>query len=111
VFFQWYADKDGAFLLPGEGGRLQSRKSGQHYAKKGAKVHGLDGEWNQCELIVMGDHYSIHKLNGQIVNVATGLTAKEGKLGLQSETAEIFYRNIMIKEFDKDVPIEDLLAQ
>jgi hypothetical protein len=111
VYFQWYADKDGTFLLPGEGGRLQSRKSGQHYAKKGAKVHGLDGEWNLCEVIVMGDQYSIHKLNGEIVNLATGLTAKEGIIGLQSETAEIFYRNIMIKELDKDIPIEDFLVR
>jgi hypothetical protein len=111
VYFQWYADKDGTFLLPGEGGRLQSRKSGQHYAKKGAKVHGLDGQWNLCEVIVMGDQYSIHKLNGEIVNLATGLTAKEGIIGLQSETAEVFYRNIMIKELDKDIPIEDFLPR
>jgi hypothetical protein len=111
VFFQWYAGKDGTFLLPGEGGRLQSRKSGQHYAKNGAKVHGLDGQWNLCEVIVMGDQYSIHKLNGEIVNLATGLTAKEGIIGLQSETAEIFYRNIRIKELDKDIPIEDFLPR
>jgi hypothetical protein len=71
----------------------------------------LDGQWNFCEAIVMGNQYSIHKLNGEIVNLATGLTAKEGILGLQAETAEVFYRNIMIKELDKDIPIEDFLPR
>ncbi len=109
--FQWYAGPDGQFQLPGEGGRLVSRKSGEHRALKAAPFHALDGEWNHCEVIVMGDHYSIHKLNGVIVNLATGLSVKEGIIGLQSETAEIFYRNIEIKEFDKDIPIETFLNQ
>lgn len=42
----------------------------------------------------MGNTYSIHKLNGKIVNLATNLTLSEGIIGLQSETAEIYYRNI-----------------
>lgn len=107
--FQWYAGEDGMFLLPGEGGRLKSRKSGEHRAKAGASFHSLDGEWNTCEVIVMGNHYAIHKLNGEVVNLATGLSVGEGRIGLQSETAEIFYRNIMIKEFEEDIPIETFL--
>jgi hypothetical protein len=107
--FQWYAGDDGQFQLPGQGGRLVSRKSGEHRSLKAAPFHALDGQWNQCEVIVMGDHYAIHKLNGVIVNLATGLSVKEGIIGLQSETAEIFYRNIMIKEFTEDQPIERFL--
>ena len=53
--------------------------------------------------------YAILKLNGKIVNMATDLSVGEGILGLQAETAEIFYRNIMIKELDKDIPMEVFL--
>ena len=109
--FQWYADNDGKFRIPGEGGRLQSRKKGEHRAKPGVSFNALNDEWNICEVIVMSDHYAIHKLNGEIVNLATGLSVKEGKIGLQSETAEIFYRKIEIKEFGEDIPIEVFLEQ
>lgn len=57
----------------------------------------------------MGDKYSIHKLNGKIVNMATDLLYSRGIIGLQSETAEIYYRNIEIKEFSEDIPIEKFL--
>ena len=57
----------------------------------------------------MADKYSIHKLNGKIVNMATRLSQSEGIIGLQSETAEIYYRNIEIKEFDEIIPIERFL--
>ncbi len=107
--FQWYAGEDGRFRLPGEGGHLKSRKKGEHRCKPGVPFNALNDEWNVCEIIVMGDRYAIHKLNGEIVNLATGLSQKEGRIGLQSETAEIFYRNIMIKEFEEDVPIEAFL--
>lgn len=43
--------------------------------------------------------------------MATNLPFNEGVLGLQSETAEIYYRNIEIKEFDELVPIEQFLKK
>ncbi|WP_231617418.1 ThuA domain-containing protein [Novipirellula aureliae] len=109
--YDWYADKDRKFQFPSEGGKLQPDRGGEHRAKADAPFHALDGEWNQCEVIVMGNKYAIHKLNGEIVNLGIDLDRSEGKVGLQSETAEIFYRNIMIKEFDKDVPIEEFLTE
>jgi len=45
----------------------------------------------------MGDKNAIHKLNREIVNNAKDLGVGEGKIGLQAETAEILYGNIMIK--------------
>ena len=108
--FQWYADDAGCFLLPGEGGKLKSRQRGEHRAKADAVFHALDGQWNTCEVIVMGDHYAIHKLNGKIVNLATGLSVQDGIIGFQAETAELFYRNIMIKELEKDIPLEEALG-
>ena len=54
----------------------------------------------------MGDKYAIHKLNGKIVNIGIDLGIEKGKIGLQSETGEIYYRNIRILEFDKDIPMD-----
>ena len=46
-----------------------------------------------------------------LCHMATELDPAEGIIGLQSETAEIFYRNIEIKEFDEIIPIEELLNE
>lgn len=109
VKIEWHADENGAFLLPSAGGKIQPSKKGEHAALASATFHGLDDQWNQCEIIVMGNEYAIHKLNGKIVNMATKLSHGEGLIGLQSETAEIFYRNLMIKEFDEIPPINQFL--
>ena len=107
--FQWFAGADGQFQLPSAGGKEQPIKSGEHRGSADAKYNALNGKWNSCEVIVMGNQYAIHKLNGKIVNMATNLSLSEGIIGLQSETAEIYYRNIMIKEFDKPVPMDVFL--
>ncbi|MHC4120768.1 MAG: hypothetical protein ACYSWO_25030 [Planctomycetota bacterium] len=44
------------------------------------------------------------------VNMATDLSVGEGIIGLQSETAEIFYRNMEIKEFEKPLPLGTFVA-
>lgn len=107
--FDW-TSKDGRhYEFPSFGGVLQNRRGGEYLGKPTDNFNGLNGEWNLCEAIVMGDKYSIHKINGEIVNVATNLSVSEGQIGLQSETAEIFYRNIEIKEFDDFVPMEEFL--
>lgn len=107
--FDWTSGDDKYYLPATEGGILQERRGGEHRAKPTTNFHALDGEWNQCEVIVMGDQYAIHKLNGEVVNVGTNLSVDKGKIGLQSETAEIYYRNIYIKEFDENLPIETFL--
>ena len=107
--FQWYSEDGITFKLPAKGGKPAPYKSGEHLALINAPHNALNDQWNQCEVIVMGNKYSIHKLNGKIVNMATHLSVGEGLIGLQSETAEIFYRNIMIKEFDDIVPMEKFL--
>lgn len=109
--FQWYAGEDSlTFLLPDKGGKPQPVRTGEHLAFQTSNHHALDGQWNKCEVIVMGDSYAIHKLNGEVINMATDLTISEGLIGFQSETAEIFYRNIEIKIYEGEVPpIEDFL--
>ena len=106
---QWYSADGETFSLPADGGQPQPIKNGEHRAKRDAPFHALDGQWNQCEVIVMGDQYSIHKLNGEVVNMATDLSVRKGIIGLQSETAEIYYRNIEIKEFKKFIPAKAFL--
>lgn len=64
------------------------------------------GEWNTIELYCFGDT-SIHVVNGQVTMVLFNLRQLEndretpltkGKIQLQSEGAEIFYRNLWIEE-------------
>jgi hypothetical protein len=107
--FDWVAGPENSYLPSAKGGVQQERKSGEHKCFADAKINALNDQWNQCEIIVMGDEYSIHKLNGQVVNVITNLAHKQGTIGLQAETAEIFYRDIKIMEFEESIPIERFL--
>jgi len=56
------------------------------------------GEWNKVEVIVK-DGKITHKMNGEIVNTGSNPSVKTGKIVLQSEGAEIYYRNIEVVEF------------
>jgi hypothetical protein len=63
------------------------------------------GEWNDLDLYVVGDS-GVHLLNGQVVNVLTGIGAKNptgaptpvraGQIQIQSEAAEAEYRRVEI---------------
>ena len=57
----------------------------------------------------MEGNYTIYKLNGAIVNMAFNWNINEGIIGFQSETAEIYYKNIEIKEFDEIILMEKFL--
>ena len=50
--------------------------------------------------------YTLHKLNGEVVNMATDLSVSAWIIGMQSETAVIFYRNMEIQEFEKTLPMD-----
>lgn len=77
---------------------------GQSYCAKDMDHEKPDGEWNVMEIYTVGNK-SMHVVNGKI-NMRTNnlrylLNGKEvplskGKIQLQSEGAEIFYRNIQI---------------
>lgn len=105
--YKWFPSTNGnSFLSPSLGGKSQEVTGWMHLASTPKKCNALNGKWNKCEIIVMGNQYAIHKLNGEIINIATDLSVSEGIIGLQSETAEIFYRKIEIKEFDEIIPME-----
>ncbi len=55
-----------------------------------------NGEWNKAEVIVK-DGKITHLLNGQIVNSARLGNTSTGNVVLQSEGAELYYRNIEVK--------------
>lgn len=68
------------------------------------------GEWNTIELICLGDE-SIHIVNGRVVLRLRGLRSREGtkldtgRIQLQSEGAEVFFRNVEIRPIS-EVPAE-----
>ncbi len=106
---QWYSKDEKTFEWPKNGGVAQPKRKGQHFARPDAKFNGLNDQWNEGEIIVMGDEYALHRLNGQIVNMATHLPASSGPIAIEAETGEIFWRNIRIKEFDQAVPMETFI--
>ncbi|MBN8826344.1 MULTISPECIES: DUF1080 domain-containing protein [unclassified Spirosoma] len=57
-----------------------------------------NGEWNTAEVIVNKGKF-IHMLNGKKVNEGELINTQKGHILLQSEGAEVFYRNASIREF------------
>ena len=55
------------------------------------------GEWNTVEVICINGK-GTHIVNGVVVNEGTDANVREGKIALQSEGAEVFYRNIRLAE-------------
>ncbi len=67
------------------------------------------GEWNTIDLFCFGDA-SVHMMNGAILLTlqnsrqlenGTEIPLVKGKIQIQSEGAEVFYRNIKIRSIDK----------
>ena len=54
------------------------------------------GEWNQYEITCKGDTIKL-VINGQLVNEGTEAEMTKGKILLQSEGAEIYFRNVELK--------------
>jgi hypothetical protein len=51
------------------------------------------GEWNTLKIVAKGDTLDIF-LNGQLVNKATNVKPQKGRIQIQSEGAEFFYRRV-----------------
>lgn len=108
--YDWFQNPESkTYLHPDKGGQPEDKSGWYHLANPTTNFNALNDKWNQCEVIVMGDQYAIHKLNGEVINMAFNLSPGAGIFGFQSETAEIYYRNILIKEFDEIVPAEVFL--
>lgn len=64
------------------------------------EVESPHGEWNRLDVICDGDKISTI-LNGYLVNEATKSSHAEGKIQLQSEGAEIFFRKVEVRPLIK----------
>jgi hypothetical protein len=58
------------------------------------------GKWNTLECIAYKNHFIIY-LNGVLVNEATGVKPQKGKIQIQSEGAEIFFRRVDLIHLNK----------
>jgi hypothetical protein len=56
-----------------------------------------NGEWNKVEVIVK-DGKITHLMNGVVVNEGKNPSPSSGQIVLQSEGAEIYYRNVTLQE-------------
>ena len=79
-------------------------KAGRH-CKKQNDAENDSGEWNTLDLYCSADT-SVHMINGQLMMVlynsrqtknGNSLPLKKGKLQIQSEGAEVFYKDIKIR--------------
>lgn len=103
---------DGEYIFNPDGTALTFSHESEHdrHVKKIDNGHSekANGEWNTLDLYVLGDS-SIHVVNG-VVKLATTRARRKvgdsltpltrGKIQIQSEGAEVYYRNIKIRGID-----------
>jgi hypothetical protein len=79
------------------------------YCHKSEDYENASGEWNTMEIYTLGGK-AVHVVNGKVNNRLSNsryfsddkeLPLSKGKIQLQSEGAEIFYRQIEIKNIEK----------
>ncbi len=83
-------------------------KVGRHCKKQG-DAENASGEWNTLDLYCHGDT-SVHVINGKVMMVlynsrqfenGQAIPLVKGKIQIQSEGAEVFYKNISIESLHK----------
>jgi Domain of Unknown Function (DUF1080) len=65
------------------------------YKKKSADDEKPHGEWNTVEVVCDGGTVT-NIINGKTVNTGTDASETRGKIVLQSEGAEVFFRNVVL---------------
>ncbi|MDR2438476.1 MAG: DUF1080 domain-containing protein [Planctomycetaceae bacterium] len=58
------------------------------------------GEWNVVKIVAQNDEIDVY-LNGQLVNQAKNVRPQKGRIQIQSEGAEFFYRRIDLTPLEK----------
>lgn len=74
-----------------------TKREPYHRVVKSKDAEKPTGEWNQVEVIVNNGDIS-YLVNGQLVNKAKNPKPRTGRIMLQSEGAEIYYRNVTIRK-------------
>ncbi|HXG09240.1 MAG TPA: DUF1080 domain-containing protein [Gemmataceae bacterium] len=94
---------------------LPGKEPGGNRIIKSADYEKPTGQWNTIEIMVVGNR-SVHLVNGKpnmvLTNIRRRVDGKEepltrGKIQLQSEGAEVYYRNIAIRPL-QSIPEEYL---
>lgn len=78
----------------------QDPKVARHYYRMKDGVEKKKGEWNQYEITCKGDSIKL-VINGQFVNAGEHAELSKGKILLQSEGAEIHFREVLLKPLGK----------
>jgi hypothetical protein len=75
----------------------QDKKISRHYFRMKTKgeVEKPLGQWNKYEITCEGNTITL-KINGHLVNVGKNAEASKGRILLQSEGAEIHFRNVRL---------------
>jgi hypothetical protein len=103
-------DGKGAVIYKKGGMKFSGKEIGARIIKS-ADYENKTGEWNTMELLTVGQT-SVHIVNGKpnmvLTNARRVVDGKEqplakGKIQLQSEGAEVFYRNVAVKPL-KQIP-------
>lgn len=76
--------------------KRQDPKQPRHYFRSKDDVEKPIGEWNQYEITCKGNSVKL-VINGHVVNEGTDAELSKGKILLQSEGAEILFRNVELK--------------
>ncbi|MEQ9298532.1 MAG: DUF1080 domain-containing protein [Cyclobacteriaceae bacterium] len=104
---KYYKYKEGADLRTYYFAEILSTATADSLAKRRVRkfpdAEWPHGEWNDVELITFGDS-SIHIVNGQVVmrlynsrRMSDKQAVTSGKIQLQSEGAEVFYKDLKLK--------------
>lgn len=109
-------DEESGLYLHKPGSETLTFSVERSYCHKSADYENPTGEWNTMEIYTVGGS-SVHVVNGQVnmrisnsrhLSGGEELPLTKGKIQLQSEGAEVFYRNIRIEAIDA-IP-EELLT-
>jgi hypothetical protein len=82
------------------------------FCLRSADYESRMGDWTELELICLGDK-SIHIVSGQVVMIlrnrrlikdGQAVPLTRGKIQLQSEAAEVYYKDIMIRNINAIPP-------
>lgn len=91
------------FPLQGPADRMKSFDSAQFgkltNLRKAKGLEKTPGEWNQYEIIARGETVTL-KVNGKLVNKATGCAVAAGKICLTAEGDEYHFRKVKLTPLD-----------
>ena len=113
VDIQAIRDQENNLYLHTPGSETLTFSVERSYCHKSTDYENPTGEWNTMEIYTVGGK-SVHVVNGQVNNRISNsrhlvdgkeLPLTKGKIQLQSEGAEVFYRSIQIRDID-EIPSE-----